>query len=71
MTAAASTINALMYGLRGGVDVLARPDMQRRLSELDDKQLLDVATQLQHRKVAPSWTKEQIEILVTVWRKIL
>ena len=39
--AAASTVEALMYSLRRGVDELTKPDTQRRLSELSEDQLRD------------------------------
>jgi hypothetical protein len=61
-----------MFSLRKGADELARPDVLRRLAELDEQQLLDVAVQLQKFKpeIAPAWTEEQIEILAAV-RRIL
>jgi hypothetical protein len=72
MTAAPTTIEALMLSLRSGTDALARPDVLYRLSELDDKQLLRVAVRLQEFKpeIAPAWTPEQVEILVAVRGKL-
>jgi hypothetical protein len=68
MTAAASTIEALAYSLRKGVDVLARPDVLRRLAELDDQQFFEMVVRLQKRnpRIALSWTEEQLQILVAV-----
>src|SRR5262249_33731006 len=61
-----STVEALMYSLRErGVAALSEPDCRRRLSELSDDQMREVATRLQKLKpeIAPAWGAEQIEML--------
>ena len=70
--AAASTIDALMYFLRRGVDALSNPNTLGRLAKLDERQLIDVAARLQKFKseIAPAWLPDQIEILAAVWRKL-
>jgi hypothetical protein len=70
MTAAQSTIDALMYSLRRGVAVLAHDDVLRRLGELDDKQMLEAAVCLQKRKLFPAWTEDEIAVLANVWKKL-
>ena len=72
-TAAQSTVDALKYSLHRGPDALADPNTLRRLSELSDEQLLHaVAVDLQKFKpeFAPAWTREQIEVLAAVRRKL-
>jgi hypothetical protein len=71
--AAPTTVEALMYSLRErGISALAEPDCQRRLSELSDGQLREVAVRLQKFKpeIAAAWTPEQVETLVAVWGKL-
>jgi hypothetical protein len=65
--AAASTVEALMFALReGGVD---EPHVVRRLAQLDHAQVRDIATRLQKLEphIAPAWTPEDVEALLTVW----
>jgi hypothetical protein len=50
VTAAASTVEALAYSLRGGVDALSRIDVLERLYQLDDQQLRDIVARLLARK---------------------
>ena len=70
--AAASTIEALMYALRRGVDELAKPDTQRRLSELSEDQLRTVCGRLQNFKseIAVAWAPEEVEVLMNVWSAV-
>jgi len=70
--AAASTVEALMYSLRRGVDELTKPDTQRRLSELSEDQLRAVCERLQNFKpeIAPAWTPEEIEALTNIWSAV-
>src|SRR5262245_52894044 len=70
--AVASTVEALMYSLRRGVDELAKPDTQRRLSELSEDQLRAVCERLQNFKpeIAPAWTPEEIEALTSIWSAV-
>jgi hypothetical protein len=45
--AARSTVEALMFSLRRGPDALADPNTLDRLAELNDEQLIAVATRVQ------------------------
>jgi hypothetical protein len=67
--AAGSTIEALAYSLRRGVDALSRIDVINRLHQLDEHQFRDMATRLLNRTVAPSWTEDEIAILHALWRR--
>jgi hypothetical protein len=70
--AAASTVEALMYSLRRGVNELTKPDTQRRLSELSEDQLRAACERLQNFKpeIAPAWTPEEIEALTNIWSAV-
>jgi hypothetical protein len=71
--AAPTTVEALMYSLRErGEKALAEPDCQRRLSELKEGQLREVAVRLQKLlpEIAAAWTPEQVETLIAVWEKL-
>jgi hypothetical protein len=70
--AAASTVEALMYSLRRGIDELASPDTQRRLSELDEGQLRAVCGRLQNSKpeIVATWEPEEIEALMNIWSAV-
>jgi hypothetical protein len=70
--AAASTVEALMYLLRRGVDELAKPETQRRLYELSEDQLRAVCERLQNfnPKIAAAWTPEEIEALMNIWSTV-
>ena len=72
MTAAPITVEALMFSLRRGPSALASPDALRRLSELDEGQLLEVAVRLLKLKpeIAPAWMPDQLKILAAVRRKL-
>jgi hypothetical protein len=72
--AASMTVEALAYQLRDGVDALREPSAQRRLSELDEAQLLDVAERLTLERWnktgtarVPPWAPEEIETLMEMW----
>ena len=68
--AAASTVEALMFGLRDGIEALpANPDTLRRLSELSEEQLRVVCERLQNFKphIAPAWSAEEVRALVDIW----
>jgi hypothetical protein len=60
-----------MYSLRAGVKALGRRDTIRRLSELSDEQLRDVAVRLQKFQphIAPAWTANEIAVLIAVRSK--
>jgi hypothetical protein len=61
------TVEALMYLLRErGTAALLEPHCRRRLSEMSERQILDVAVRLQKLKpeIAPAWGAEQIDELL-------
>ena len=65
--AAPTTIEAVMYSLRErGTAALLEPDCRRRLSELNEQQILDVAVRLQKLRpeIAPAWGAEQVDELL-------
>jgi hypothetical protein len=67
MSAAAMTVEALMYSLRErGTAALAERDTRRRISELSDEQALDVAGRLQRLKpeIARAWSAGEVERLL-------
>jgi hypothetical protein len=69
--AAGSTVEALMLGLRErGVAALGEPGVQRRLSELSEKQLLGVSERLQKLESHVAWTAADVEILVYLWTDV-
>jgi hypothetical protein len=70
--AATSTVETLMFSLRAGVTALGKPDTLRRLSELSDTQLRDVAVRLQKftAEIARPWPPEDIEVLLATRSKI-
>jgi hypothetical protein len=71
--AAASTVEALMFGLRDGIDALpTKPERLRRLSELSETQLHEVCARLQNFKpqIATAWTPGEVQALVSIWSKI-
>jgi hypothetical protein len=68
--AAASTVEALMFGLRDGIEALpAKPERLRRLSELSAEQIKEVCARLQNFKptIARPWTADEVAALVKVW----
>jgi hypothetical protein len=70
--AAVSTVEALMFSLRRGVEALTDTDAQHRLSELSEEQLRTVCERLQNFKVniAPAWTHEDVGALISIWSTI-
>ena len=70
--AAASTVEALVFALRRGLDAIEHPDNQQRLSKLNDPQMCEVAARLQKfmPHVAPEWTSTDVEALVSIWSKL-
>jgi hypothetical protein len=65
--AATSTVEALMLGLRErGTKALAEAKVQRRLGELNDAQLLEVARRLRALKphIAKAWGDDEITALM-------
>ena len=67
--AAQSTIDAVMFSLRGGAAVLSRDDVHGRLAVIDENQLREMIAVLQKRdgQIAPRWPDEDIEKLVETW----
>jgi len=68
--AAASTVEALMLGLRErGTPALKELKVRRRLGELSESQLHEVGARLQALKpeIARAWTAADIERLVETW----
>jgi hypothetical protein len=70
--AAASTVEALVYSLRRGVDVLAEPDTARRLAELSDDQLLAVGERLRRLKpeIARAWSGDEVAVLMQLRERL-
>ena len=68
-----STLEAVMYSLRGGTKVLERPDVRRRLFELSDDQLREALVRLQKFKshIAPAWTPEELQQLIQAKKDLL
>ena len=60
-----------MFSLRASVQALGRRNTVRRLSELSDAQLRDVAVRLQKFQphIAPAWTADEIAVLIAVRSK--
>jgi hypothetical protein len=70
--AAASTVEAPMFGLRDGIDALpTKSDRLRRLWELSETQLHEVCARLQNFKptIARPWTADEVGALVSIWAK--
>jgi hypothetical protein len=70
--AASSTVEALMFGLRDGIDALpTNPERLRRLWELSETQLHEVCARLQNFKpaIARPWTADEVAALASIWAK--
>jgi hypothetical protein len=68
--AASSTVEALMFGLRDGLEALpTNPDRLRRLSQLSEERLCAVCERLQDFKphIAPAWSPEEVRALIDIW----
>jgi hypothetical protein len=67
--AAQSTIDAVMFSLRGGTAVLSRDDVRGRLAVINEAQLLEMVELLQKRdgRIAPRWEDGDIEKLMQTW----
>jgi hypothetical protein len=70
--AAASTVDALMFQLRDGVDALKDSSARRRLSELSQEQLVAVGDRLMKFKpnIAVAWKPEEVEALFLFWSNL-
>jgi hypothetical protein len=71
--AAASTVEALMYSLRFGVQALDKHETLGRLRELSDEQMREVAVRVQRFQshIAPAWKTEDVEVLILLRSKAL
>src|SRR5262249_23748811 len=69
--AAESTVEALMFSLRRGINELTQPSTLRRLSTLDEYQLEDVCLCVQafQQRIAPAWSAADVDLLISAWRK--
>jgi hypothetical protein len=67
-----ATVDALIYSLRRGIAELTKPDILRRLSELDKGQLKAICRRLQNFKpeIAPPWSPEDVAALIAKWREL-
>jgi hypothetical protein len=70
--AAAATVDALVFVLRRGLDAIKHPDNQRRLRELSDAQMHEVAVRVQNfmSHVAPAWQSADVAALISLWSKL-
>jgi hypothetical protein len=64
-------VEALMFSLRRGVNELIKPDTLRRLSAVAEDQLEAVCLRVQafQPKIAESWCAEDLDLLISAWRK--
>jgi hypothetical protein len=68
--AAASTVEALVFGLRHGLAALPNdPDRLRRLSELNAEQVRAVCERVQNFQthIAPAWRPNEVKALIAIW----
>jgi hypothetical protein len=70
--AAAATVDALVFELRRGLHAIKHPDNQRRLSELNDEQMREVAARMQilMPHIAPAWQSADVAALISLWSKL-
>ena len=71
MVAPSTTIEALMFSLRRGVNELAQSDTLWRLSALDGNQVREVCRRVQALKpeIARRWSAEEAATLIAKWRE--
>jgi hypothetical protein len=70
-------VEALAYELRAGVGALSEPSTQRRLAELDEAPMREIAARLTKarwnksgiRRVPP-WSAAEIEAFIRTWRTL-
>jgi hypothetical protein len=67
-----ATVEVLMFSLRRGVAALSRADMLRRLPELSNEQLREVAVRVQKFKpeIAQPWTSKDVEVLLAARSRV-
>jgi hypothetical protein len=70
--AAARTVEALMFVLRDGSDALKDRSNQRRLGELSDAQMGEVAARVQKfmPRIAPAWQPADVQALLSLWSEL-
>jgi hypothetical protein len=70
-TLAPSSLVALMFSLRRGVDELTQPDAQRRLSAVAEDQLEAICLRVQtfQPKIAEPWSADGVDLLIAAWGK--
>jgi hypothetical protein len=66
-----TTVEALMFSLRRGVNELAQLDTLRRLSALDGDQVKQVCRRVQafQAGIAQPWSADEVDALISAWRK--
>jgi hypothetical protein len=66
-----TTIEALMFSLRRGVNELAQLDTLQRLSVLDGDQVKQVCRRVQafQAGIAQPWSADEVDALISAWRK--
>jgi hypothetical protein len=64
-------VDALVFSLRRGVNELIKPDTLRRLSALAEDQLEAVCLRVQafQAMIADPWCAEDLDLLISAWRK--
>jgi hypothetical protein len=74
MTAVASTLEALAFQLRGGVNALRETSALRRLGEFDEHRMKEIAQRLTKPRWnkagdgrVPPWSADEIETFFEVW----
>jgi hypothetical protein len=67
-----TTVEALLFSLRDGTAALGRPAALRRLSELSDAQLREVAVRVQKFKpeIAQPWRSEEVAVLIAARTRV-
>jgi hypothetical protein len=79
--AAASTVEALAYQTRAGVSALCESSAQRRLAQLDERQMRELCGRLtkerwglskngEHPPRVPPWKPDEIQSLVQLWSNL-
>lgn len=61
-----------MFALRNGIDALKDRSNQRRLDELSDKQMQEVAARIQKfmPHIAPAWKPADVQALLALWSEL-
>jgi hypothetical protein len=67
--APAATVEALVFQLRSGVDVLRHHGALTRLARLSESQAREVAGRVRKFKpnIAPAWKLDEVEALLRIW----